>query len=184
MRWEPILFALVIPAVMFILSTLFRGEQGKKAPVAGPRGARPRPRPSDIDRFLEEINRRRRAAAGLPPRPEPPPAPPVRVPQPVDRPARAAPVRPKPVRREAPVEVVAVEPAAVPAEVPVPPPPSMRVAAPAPSAALAHLLPMLRTPHVARIAVLLHEVFGPPVCRRHRVPALGRPGAAPETGNA
>src|SRR5262249_32544442 len=104
----------LIPVVISILSLLFKNkEEPRRDPRArpGPEGGAGPPRPprrsvSDIDQFLEEINRRRREAAerrppgsprgARPPAPRPPPPPrrahpPAPPPPPAPEPRKAAP---------------------------------------------------------------------------------------------
>src|SRR5262245_48923245 len=79
MEWVKIAIPLIAVAV-WLLSTLARGTRDDRRPTPRPRetpaggDAPPRPRRpvSDIDRFLEEVNRRRREAGerAKPDRPE------------------------------------------------------------------------------------------------------------------
>jgi hypothetical protein len=204
MDWGVILVVFLIPLAVWIFSTLVRGNEEERAQNGrrrGPRAGgmapgRPRPATSDIDRFLEEISRRRREGGPrpTPPAPQPAPAPTVQLP-PTPRPQRRpgptprpkAPAKPTPPRvvQEIPqvVEVVVSEP------VPTPP----RPASPAPVAPpagvrrpvnpmAAQLLNLLRSPQGIRTAILLHEIFGPPVCRRARRLSGARGAALPLNG--
>src|SRR5262249_4059422 len=130
---------------------------------------------SGIDQFLEEIRRRqaarqesgRTAQREMPSPPEEVPPPPVE-----ERPA------PPPRRREAPVLTLAVEAPSPPVIAPVeilparPVPGAVPVvvgpvpAAPATSAVRDQLTALLRTKPGLRTALLLHEIFGEPKCRR------------------
>src|SRR5437867_834804 len=92
LRWEWVLGIMVVAEMVWILSSLFRGsEEERRGPGQRPgsrRGdspaARQRPASSNVDRFLEEINRRRREAAerqvGVPARRLATPAPAARTP--------------------------------------------------------------------------------------------------------
>jgi hypothetical protein len=207
MNWA-VWLILLIPVAVSILSLLFKSKEEPKRdgrlrppPTARPGGpTRPGRRPvSDIDQFLEEINRRRReaaerrrptepTAAPTPPpiveRPAPPPPIPQReplrpVPVPPPRlPRRPERERPLPTRiRERPLQP---EPVLVAEPVPPPPPPAPPAppapAVPAvlgtyvvtrpPSPALTQLVTMLRSPQSLRTAILLREIFDPPVSRR------------------
>jgi hypothetical protein len=107
--WEWLLGIMVIAEMVWILSSLFRGNEDERrgqgqrpGPHRGEGAApgRPRAATSNVDRFLEEINRRRREAAERPNIPRQPgapamtPRPPVRsqgprrLPLPSDDPAR------------------------------------------------------------------------------------------------
>src|SRR5581483_6566445 len=104
---------ILVAIIMWILSSLFSTkEEERPTAQSGPRRAMSRPRSSasDIERFLEEMNRRRREPPQTaPPLPKSPPQPrrprPARVetvvlPAPVPAPKR------QPSRRRAAVEVV------------------------------------------------------------------------------
>jgi hypothetical protein len=204
MNWA-VWLILLIPVAVSILSLLFRPP--KEEPRRGgrlrpnpPDGANP-PRParrsvSDIDQFLEEINRRRREAAerrrapeppplvppreerpapALPPRPRPAPPPE----RPARRPERETPLVPPRVRERVPEPRRMVIAEAVVAPVEAPPAPRIEVVEAAAvivaqvqrprravSPALAQLLPLLSRPQGLRNAVLLREIFEGPVSRR------------------
>ena len=113
MQWE-IWLIILIPVAVSILSLLFRSskdeprrnDRPRPNPQDGPGPGRPPRRSvSDIDQFLEEINRRRREAAERQSAQRPAPAPPARTPSrqgpPPTRPS------PPPAQRFPPVEVVA-----------------------------------------------------------------------------
>jgi hypothetical protein len=221
MGLESLLLIVVVVEAVWILSSFFRGAEENQRARQQPPLARgrtvpsgPRPAPSNVDRFLEEVNRRRREAAerqaasatreSVPAaRTDPLPARPGTVPRrpstggvlPVPGPAREPgrprrPIQSEPLTRgQQPIEaIVVVENAA--------PPAGQRVAAPlpAPSAAelssvtvvrqpagvssspvarptsllLGQLLPMVRDRQALRNAILLQEIFGPPLSRRKR----------------
>ena len=163
----------VIVVTVWILNAVMRSRE-KEEPVRKPRGKSPdgsdrRAPASDIDRFLQEIERLRKQPAE--PKPEPPKAKVPRV-----RPAgqqpprvRAAPTRvalrpveaiPVAVERN-PARISLMEPAA---PSPITTPPAPRQSSPALAAAMA----LLASPKSAASAMILHEVFGPPKCRKSR----------------
>jgi hypothetical protein len=199
---------LLIPVAVSILSLLFRPT--KEEPRRGPRmrphvqegGETPRTARrsvSEIDQFLEEINRRRREAAerrrGSEPvvpvpvpevKPVPPPPrlrplpPPVSKPRRTEKPRQVTPVR---VRERIPEaeRVVIAETAAptfpevpgpvVPAPIPAPQPFANIMLRRPPSRALLQILPLLNSPQSLRSAILLREILDGPVARRsHRRP--------------
>ncbi len=149
-------FEWIIPVVVLIvwlLNKLLRGQEEDEI-VKPARGPATRSPTSDIDRFLEEIDRMRKANG-------------------------APPTAPIPVVRAVPVERPRVRPAApvaIPAVLPVSEPLSAPVAVPVPEAAkpfvsafsrrrspLAETLGvMLRSPQSIRAAVVLQEVLGKP----------------------
>jgi hypothetical protein len=164
-------FEWVVPVVVLIVwlvSTILKSRENDE-PVrprqpGGGDGRRPT---SDIDRFLQEIDRLKRKSAeerAEATRPTPPPV--VRPVQPVPRPRPV-----KPVRLEAVPEVVVVEPAPVIK----PAPRTMQSPAPTkasrPTAAgrsfvTIAALNLLRSPQSLAGAMVLQEVLGPPKCRR------------------
>ncbi len=154
-----LILVLVIAVAVWIVTNVLRPREEQ------PTRPRPRSRPADLDRFLQEIERRRREAevpldvvpAGPRQVPEPPrPAPPV--PPPVVEVVRAV-VPPA-------VQPVAVTPAPMlRTEVAAPPPPAT-VRPRRRSRSTAGLLALLRSPDSLRTAILLREVLGPPACRR------------------
>jgi hypothetical protein len=122
---------LLVPLIVWVLSTVFKGtnERPGTRPGANPRSPSPRRPVTDLDRFLEEARRRREAAergpqpAGeAPPRPAPPPPPrpvPVaerRPPRPPSQPRRrnVEPASPLPRPGRAPVLLEAVGEAPAP----------------------------------------------------------------------
>lgn len=133
--FESLLLIVVVVELVWILSSIFRGTEddrkGQQRPPLTPRapgapGLRPsRPPATTVDRFLEEINRRRReaaerqAAAGTarpqvpaPERPrslEPRPEPPRRPVRPAPAVLTPPPARPLAPGRVAPAEVVVTE---------------------------------------------------------------------------
>jgi hypothetical protein len=184
---------LVLVIGVWIVASLLRGQEEQRQ--ARPRA---RPRSNDLDRFLREIEARRRKSEERSPdvpNLEDPvdvvPAPPVRRPTPPPqgwvRPA--PPPKPAPVAAPPPPPVVEVVQEVV--RVSEPPRPSaaplstvltavqeveIRPARPVPTArpatAPAQLLRLLRTPQSLRTAILLREVLGPPVCLRRRMRPL------------
>jgi hypothetical protein len=185
---------LVVFVLIWVLNTFLRGnEEERKAGRnrAGGAGGRSGKASAEIDRFLEEVNRRRRQnmeRRQSPPSPQPQPAP---VATPAARGNRGSGTRTAPGRssigtqrgrrteeRVAAAEVVLTAEPAPDAHVaedayriePVAAP----VVTPAqisddrePSKALAHLQSLLRSPEGIRNAVLLREILGEPSCRRH-----------------
>jgi hypothetical protein len=171
-------------------------QQGRPNANNGPDRARPAPqRPAnDLESFLREVHRRRQTAEPPPPeperaesRPKPRPAPPPRrQPRPAPPPATRRPEPRRNVDEPVAVEVVRVQelpPAVLPvppsaafpavAEVVVPfaaaplaaPPPAPRPAVKRPPPALAGLLD---SPAALRKAIILREIFDPPLCKRRR----------------
>jgi hypothetical protein len=182
----------IIILLIWIINHVLRGNEeerptNRNRPAGNQRQAEGRPtrRPTtEIDRFLEEVNRRRRQASE---RREPPVVReiPAASAQPVARPPRAATTRPpapprvvRPAPERVPerppvVEAVVVEAVAAP-----PAPrqlePSPQVLMPgstvsAPSAAMERLTALLESSESLRTAIILHEIFGPPRCQRHRL---------------
>jgi hypothetical protein len=197
MPWH-ILIILLIPVAVVILSSLFRtAEQKNRRDRPGGEFRPPPRRPvTDLDRFLDEARRRREpperrevpGGSEVTPatKPGPPPRPPrqtpprpreIRLPprrQPVlleDVPPSRPPAAPPP-----PVQVPVAEPvrsasaapavrAPAPAITPMTPTPSRQQAL---SPVLQQVAQVLRTPRSAATAVVLREVFGPPLCMRRR----------------
>jgi hypothetical protein len=151
-------------------------EAAKQVAAGGPRPGAPRPRStaSEIDKFLEEINRRRQQQE----RPESTAAPP-----PVRRqqPTRTERTKPGDSRRQRrakdniPVEFALVEPS-VPEVLPASTVEAQLLPSPILGTArravvpphLARLRELLSGPDGLRTAFLLKEVFGPPKARRGR----------------
>lgn len=171
----------VIAIAVWILSNLIRPEEKPKRELFPPRrfplpGMDQPPRPtSEVDRFLEEINRLRKKseeARQSEEMEEPQAAPPPPPPRPVERPRPVPPVIevvlpasiPTIRMAPAPVEVLDVLPA-----MPLPPPPPI---IPVPirrgSPAVAQLQAMLQSPQSLRTAMLLQTVLEPPRCRKRR----------------
>jgi hypothetical protein len=193
MQWA-LWLIILIPVGVSILSLLFRTREDPRRGGAfrpnrpGMGGPRPARRSvSDIDQFLEEINRRRREAAErrkatdplavpAPPPPVARPAPPVprsKPPRRPDRDVKPPRQRPRisepepvvaeavPVYEPAPPLSVPQEPAAIPAA---PSTTRPRVLSPA----VAQALPLLRSNQGLRTAIVLQEIFGKPLARRSR----------------
>lgn len=191
MHWEWIVPVIML-AVWILASLVKSAEDGPKQPKPGeqlPDGAPPRPQ-SEVDRFLEEINRMRRRQEEEQRQPEPPRrSDPVSPPTPP--PVVAVLVEPKPVEPttapdfEKPAAPVGkprtrlmksrrAESRTAPPRQPVviveasPPHVAPCIAVPEPSQAVAQLRAMLRSPQSIQAAILLREVLGPPRCRRRR----------------
>jgi hypothetical protein len=171
-------------------------DRNKNRPRTTTRGDRPPGEPaprrnaSDIDRFLEEVNRRRRQAAERRPTPEPPRQ------RPPSRPPSPPPVRRQPPPRsveriptaeqipvvEAVATAVAARPpvaTAVPAAAAAPQP-AIVLQSPTvqpPPAHLQQLMGLLTAPDSLRTAFMLQEVLGAPRCRRNGLPM----GSSPRT---
>ncbi len=195
----------VVLMIVWIVASLLRGseeERPRKRTRSLPGGQRPaqdepaRRGTSDIDRFLEEVNRRRRQAAerrpaaasrerpsgGIPTatifpapsRPQSPTRP--QVEQPRAKPPLGRRVERIPLAE--PVGIADVLPVAVAVQ------PSLRQSPPlassmpapmvqpaeAPAQAFADLFALLRAPESLRSAVMLREILGRPLCRRHGLP--------------
>ncbi|TMQ35797.1 MAG: hypothetical protein E6K70_00295 [Planctomycetota bacterium] len=183
---------LVVFVLIWVLNTFLRGnEEERKAGGnrAGGAGGRSGKASAEIDRFLEEVNRRRRQNVErrqAPPSPQPAP-----VAAPVARGNRGSGTRTPPGRssigtqrgrrteeRVAAADVVLTAEPAPDAHVAEDAYRIEPVAAPAvtpaqisddrePSKALAHLQSLLRSPEGIRNAVLLRVILGEPSCRRH-----------------
>jgi hypothetical protein len=194
--WE-VWAALIVGAAVWIIGQLLRqsaDDDPKKRPPARPQPTdRPnRPRPAsgttDLDRFLQEVQRRKQMAEGHGKPPPPPKKPqPQRRPPPRNVPD-VLPTRTPGAERWAQPAVVEVVPVQTPpARVPAPAPvqevvaavvvpgevqPMARRAFPPPrktemSPALAQLQKLMASRDSLRAAVLLQEVLGPPLCHRH-----------------
>lgn len=190
MHWE--LLVPVVVLAVWVLSHLFRSaeelkerrvEPGQPAPPEAPR--------SEVEKFLDEINRMRRQPAA--PRPAPPPtamkdipevipvepprpAPPPQI-RPLPRPPAVRAANPTTLQPPRPPQAKQVKTRRVEPPRPVVAPPALTLATPdaapavvsfqhAPSPAVTQMLGMLRNPASVRAAVLLQEVLGPPRCRR------------------
>jgi hypothetical protein len=187
------IFALVV-FFLWIVNYLLRGgteddkrpERARQAPgdIGNP-ARRPRRQPSDIDRFLEEVRRRRETQERRPQAPAPakPPAQVVRQrpsqqpsierrpvptqqpsierrPPPTQQPAKSREVERQPVIDVIPLAIpVATALSASPIVSAVPGPPQPQPAQP--------FLEMLRQPESLVTAIMIREVLGPPVCRRN-----------------
>lgn len=155
-------FEWIIPVVVLIvwlLNKLLRGQENDEV-VKPARGPATRSPSSDIDKFLEEIDRMRKGS-GAPP----PVAVPVARPVPVERPRPPAPPRERPTAPVAIPALVAL-PEAVLSQTAVPVP---EAAKPFVSAFVRRRSPMaeslggmLRSPQSIRAAVVLQEILGKP----------------------
>ncbi|MGE3806884.1 MAG: hypothetical protein AB7K24_19630 [Gemmataceae bacterium] len=126
---EAVWIIIFIPVVMWILSSLIKGGMDDEKPQPG--NARKQASANDLDRFLEEVNRRRREAANRETRPPEQVAQVRRGPTPTMRSAPApapAPARPAPVQAR-PVPKTVVQPAA-PRPIPVRPAPEIATVIP------------------------------------------------------
>jgi hypothetical protein len=183
MPWMMIVLILFVFFVVWVISFLAKVTQPEDPRVARPPGSATRTG-SDIDRFLQEIDRlrkrnqeggepvRRPAAPPVvtaPPRPRPVP-PVVRPVRPVPPPRPQRPAAPQVVRTLPPVPTIApLEDYVAPMLPPIPPPPaaqSLQIVTPGP--ALAPLLELLRSQQGKATAVVLQTVLGPPKARRRR----------------
>ncbi|HEY1381856.1 MAG TPA: hypothetical protein VGF55_33965 [Gemmataceae bacterium] len=169
----------VVVLIVWLVSTILKSrEQDEPVRPRRPGGGDGRKPSSDIDKFLQEIDRlRRKSADENPARPAPArPRPVVAAPPPVPR-VRAA----RPVRLQPAVEAVVVE--AVPAVTAAPIAPRSEFVAPPPapakprvaqvstveqrsSPAVTAALHLLRSPRTLAAAVVLEEVLGPPKSKR------------------
>jgi len=192
MEWVYVLIVLV-PLLVWVLSTIFRGADEAQAPRRPPAAdgaplAVPRRPANDLDRFLQDAQRRREKAARKmaeaaeeapplfdlapappPPPPAPPPAPKAPEPRPrVDEPrprrerplAERAEARPAPAPRPEP-RSAQTAPAQLP---PVAAIPSRRPAGPV----LARLAGLLRDRGSLAAGLMLREVLDRPLCQRRR----------------
>jgi hypothetical protein len=195
--WE--LVVPVIVVLIYIVGHFLRsGEKEEQRPAVrrnrSSEERTPRRANTDIDRFLDEVNRRRRQAMDRRTGPAEHEATPLRVPQRprpsagVDRPrrtvsspvVRTVPIRPtlsaaRPVEPVPAVEVIPIIeiPTAMPASPlemqpitasPIPIAPTGTTSAPSPD-----LGGLLSTPDSLRAAVILQEILGPPVSRRRGI---------------
>jgi FtsZ-interacting cell division protein ZipA len=190
----------LIVVVVFLVANLFknREEQRRTLRRNQPRGedeGGPTPRPrrsaSEVDKFLEEVRRRREAAeAQRRPRPTPPPAPPrprpsqvestfprpVPLPLPVPPPLPAPPVRiPSTENRPVPTQRVAAREEIIMAQAvpelaamrsPPAPPPAARVKEEPVSAIAAQAVNLLANPRSVAATIVLQEILKQPLCMR------------------
>ncbi len=186
MGLEVLVIPVIIAVAAWILTTILRGEGSRpvrREPAA--LGAKSRPEgTTDLDRFLEEVNRRRRAAderrappaVEMPPAVEaPPPTPPVPRPRPAPTPPSIGRPAPRPAEVPPPAVVpvlvvgvvddksIASPPAVrdVPAIGAAPEPPSLQ-----PATVAGNLRGLMRSRETIRTAVILQEILGPPRGRR------------------
>jgi hypothetical protein len=170
MDWKILIAFVLFPTIVYVMRAILGKEEEqrqsqRRLPQRPP--SRPRQSGTDMERFLEEINRRRREAASPRPSTPVPKRPTVVVPPP--RPKTAA--KPTPERRQQPTitDVVAVEEVvAVPKQQPGP---ARGATAPVPQAdrtppLLKELRALLASPKNARSAILLQEVLGRPLSQR------------------
>jgi hypothetical protein len=162
---------IVIPIIVYVLAILLKSAvptalKSDDESTEQETGRRAQPTATDVERFLAEINRRKREAergeARSPERSEP------RRQQRSQRPQR---VPQAPVVRRVPEEfasqlptVQAVEPErATVADAEMPP---VHLQSPSKgSPLLKEILPLLRSPRGRKLAVVLNEILGPPRCR-------------------
>ncbi len=192
MTWQMLVSLVVVPAVLYILGNLFGGKEEEQAPRRQPRlppsrqETRQRVPPTDIERFLEAINRRRQETAPPAQRPQDRPTPVAGRPRQPPRPMGQRPAPGKPTVEVLVVEEVARTPneplpdSVLPAQGPVPiTNPSPVVAAPlAPALStglplLGQIRPFVTSRASLQKAFLLQEIFGTPRSRRPR-PIPGR----------
>jgi len=185
-EWVMLIIPAVAVAIWAIRTAMEKGaEPNRNLPPQGRPAGRPRSASAEIDRFLEEVNRRRQEQQRQARRPvEPPPARPVTVEIEPTPPSRARPVYrprpavPPPVRRPIPEPVVlAVAEPVIPEVIAAPTvanftsptmaPQPPRVSRPVPPY-MQELSAMLRSPKSVRTAFVLTEVFGKPLSRRRR----------------
>jgi hypothetical protein len=167
-HWE----VLIIPAialVVWILTTLFRGENAPLPPRRENDDSLPKRRPvTPLDRTLDEARRRRQQ------QPVKRPAPPE-----VKRPVMLEEVRRPPRSPAKPIVLALAEPEPPRAEYAAPPAPSVATAPPAPaevsrvarqpaSPMLLQVRQLLRSPRSAAAGFVLREILDTPRCRRRR----------------
>jgi hypothetical protein len=172
-------FEWIVPLIVFflwIINGLLRGSDEERRQASGRAPGRtepgrpPRKQPTDIERFVEEVNRRRRENVerrpGTPIAAKPAPARPRLQQHPIQaRPIPTVqPIRQRESERQKAAEVILVAEPAVPT---VRPMPVIPVAEEQPQN-LALLMNMLQTPEGLLSSVVLREVFGPPLCLRGR----------------
>jgi hypothetical protein len=195
---DPVIYIVILAAAVLFLSNIFRGEKENRETKRPRPGDQPRSQEANVDRFLEEINRRRREAndrrtARVPPAaPAPPPrrqessqlqsarrtdgvaAETVRLPSvPEFKPyasSRTKIGKPAPSISSPPAPAVAVPLVVteVEPESSGPAPEAAKITFLAPAAAPARLMPLLRSPQGLRSAILLQEILAPPLARRPR----------------
>jgi hypothetical protein len=172
----------VIILLIWIINHVLRGNEEAR-PANRPEGEARAPRrpATEIDRFLDEVNRRRRQAAerGQAPASRPTPAPakvatrqPPRPPavRPASTPRVKRPLHER-VKEPPTVEAVVIEALAAAPPLPetpaFPPPPPPGAAGPALPPVVNQLSALLETPDSLRTAIMLREILGPPRCRRN-----------------
>jgi hypothetical protein len=177
------LLVTVVLGVWFLITLLRKTEEERRSRErSASRSERPAPPPkkrlppADIDRFLEEVNRRRRQAPEGQTRPAPKPRPTVSGPATTGRasrpPAPARPVPPTAAARLAEAVVAVAVPTSTASWAdnqtpgPVTAPGPTQVTPRRQSESLHLLVDLLRSPRSLRTAVLMKEILGPPRCRR------------------
>lgn len=197
-EWVVLLLVMIVGVVWF-LSNLFAvrrdseerpAERVRRTPSRDPLGEQPRRSANEMDRFLEEVRRRRQvaeqpektpraraSAVDQPPRERPVPRPQRPVSRPAEpprrQPERAATARPGPMAKPVAVVVPSVieREAAVVDKMPelekrpivVP----ATVARPV-SPGLARITGLLHSPDMLQTAMVLREIFDAPLCKRRR----------------
>jgi hypothetical protein len=177
-----ILFTVFAAVVFFsVLGKLLAPKPSEEEETAAAeRPRRTEPTPTDVDRFLAEVNRRRREAErqqSQPPVPSPRPEArrePRRDPERRQRPAavtvrRASEEEARRLPAVQAVEVVEAEPAATAKFQ------AARLAPGPVSPILTEVASLLRSPRSLGAALVLQEVLGPPLSRRRRMPGTVRP---------
>ncbi len=178
MHWEILIIPLIALGV-WILGTLFKGEEERLKKNARRPGAPPRRTPrrpvTDLDRFLEEARLRREAEEKR----KASPPPPLRHERPL-RPREAPPRPARPTSRieETPVappvvaEAVVIAPRPQTATQPSPPAPPPLPFAAASEVRVSPLLQQVRSllskPQTVGAAFVLREIFDRPLCMRRR----------------
>lgn len=169
----------VVVLIVWLVSTILKSrENAEPVRARQPGGGDGRKPTSDIDRFLQEIDRLKRKSAeerGETARPVPRPKPVQSVPRvrPVVRPVRLEPAsrvmaaEPPPVVTAAPLVIPPGPTFVTPSTPPAPArPATTQVAGPRLSPAAAVALGLLRSPRSLAAALVLQEVLGPPKSQR------------------
>jgi hypothetical protein len=176
-EWIVPVVVLIVWLVSTILKSRENAEPVRPRQAGGGDGRKPT---SDIDRFLQEIDRLKRKSAEergetvrAAPKPKPKPVQPVPRVRPVVRPIRVEPVPQLVAVEPAPIVTAAAVSAPVsaygsPPPTPAPPARAAQVSAVELRSApgVAEALKLLRSPRSLAAAVVLQEVLGPPKSRR------------------